>query len=69
MQIAISGSALSVGSGLGGPPSTAATGSSAMLASRFVETSPVERVATSSMSTRPLAAAGSSGTIAQKPLR
>ena len=69
MQIAISGSALSVAGGLGGPPSTAATGSSAMLASRFVETSPVERVATSSMSARGLAAAGSSGTMAQKPLR
>ena len=40
-----------------------------MLASRFVETSPVERVATSSISARAAAATGSSGTIAQKPLR
>ena len=69
MQIAISGSALSVAGGLGGPPSTAATGSSAMLASRFVETSPLERVATSSISTGVVAVTGSSGRIAQKPLR
>ena len=39
-----------------------------MLASRFVETSPVERVATSSRSTRAVASTASSGRIVQKPL-
>ena len=69
MQIAISGFVASVPGGVGAAPLAATADSSAMLASRFVETLPVERVATSSRSAGAAAATGFSGTIAQKPLR